>query len=103
MLSFLDGPLTFSCSADHVPDWQPRILLGMFKARSVNVKNKHNTHTQTLYPVSYAQFGGATPRENGMVEKRSPTGSMVSDGVRRHPIATCMYVCMYGALCITIV
>ena len=24
---------------DHVPDWQPRILLSMVEARSVNVKN----------------------------------------------------------------
>ena len=27
-------------SADHVPDWQPRIVLGMVEARSVNVKKK---------------------------------------------------------------
>ena len=27
--SFVDVPLIFSCIADHVPDWQPRILLGM--------------------------------------------------------------------------
>ena len=27
---FVDVPLIFSCPADHVvPDWQPRILLGM--------------------------------------------------------------------------
>ena len=32
-------------SADHVSDWQPRILLGMVKARSVNVKKT----TTTLY------------------------------------------------------
>ena len=31
------------CPADHVPDWQPRILLGMVEARSVNV-NKTNPH-----------------------------------------------------------
>ena len=38
---FIDVPLIFSCPADHVPDWQPRIiLLGMVEARSVNnVKN----------------------------------------------------------------
>ena len=35
---FLDVPLIFFCPADHVPDWQPRILLGMVEARSVNVK-----------------------------------------------------------------
>ena len=32
------------CPADHVPDWQPRILLGRVEARSINVKNTH-THT----------------------------------------------------------
>ena len=37
--SLVDVPLIFFCPADHVvPDWQPRILLGMFEARSVNVK-----------------------------------------------------------------
>ena len=35
--SFLDVPLTFSRPADHVQDSQPRILLGMVEARSVNV------------------------------------------------------------------
>ena len=30
--------LIFFCPADHVPDWQPRVLLGMVEARSVNVK-----------------------------------------------------------------
>ena len=34
----IDVPLIFFCPADHVPDWQPRILLGMVEARSVNVK-----------------------------------------------------------------
>ena len=37
-------PPIFSCPADRVPDWQPRILLGMVEARSINVKNTH-THT----------------------------------------------------------
>ena len=31
-------PSIFFCPADHVPDWQPRILLSMVEARSVNVK-----------------------------------------------------------------
>ena len=34
----------FFCPADHVPDWQPRILLGVVEARSVNVKK---TNKQT--------------------------------------------------------
>ena len=37
--SFVGVPLIFSCPTDHVPDWQPRILLGMVEARSVDVKN----------------------------------------------------------------
>ena len=37
-LSLVDVPLIFFCPADHVPDWQPRVLLGMVEARSVNVK-----------------------------------------------------------------
>ena len=35
--------LIFCCQADHVPDWQPRILyiLGIVEARSVNVNAKN--------------------------------------------------------------
>ena len=36
--SLVDVPLIFFCPADHVPDWQPRVLLCMVEARSVNVK-----------------------------------------------------------------
>ena len=36
--NFVDVSLIFFRPADHVPDWQPRIFLGMVKARSVNVK-----------------------------------------------------------------
>ena len=47
--SLVDVPLIFSCPADHVPDWQPRILLGMVEARSVNVKkNKQKTKTKLI-------------------------------------------------------
>ena len=38
MFFFVDVPLIFFCPADHVPEWQPRVLLGMVEARSVNVK-----------------------------------------------------------------
>ena len=41
--SFVDVLLIFFCPADHVPDWQPRILLGMVEARSVNVKKTTTT------------------------------------------------------------
>ena len=44
--SLVDVPLIFFCPADHVPDWQPRVLLGMVEARSVNVKK---TTTTTVY------------------------------------------------------
>ena len=40
----VDVPLIFFCPADHVPDWQPRILLGMVDSRSGNV-NKTTTTT----------------------------------------------------------
>ena len=36
--SFVDVPLIVFCPGDHVPDWQPPILLGTVEARSVNVK-----------------------------------------------------------------
>ena len=43
--SLVDAPLIFFCPADHVPDWQPRVLLGMVEARSVNVKKTTTTTT----------------------------------------------------------
>ena len=45
--SLVDVPLIFFCPADHVPDWQPRVLLGMVEARSVNVKKTTTTTTTT--------------------------------------------------------
>ena len=44
-LVLIDVPLIFFCPADHVPDWQPRVLLGMVEARSVNVKKTTTTTT----------------------------------------------------------
>ena len=35
--SFVDVSLIVSCPADHVPDWQPRILQGQSEARWINV------------------------------------------------------------------
>ena len=49
--SLVDVPLIFFCPADHVPDWQPRIVLGMVEARSVNVK-KTTTTTMVLHLMS---------------------------------------------------
>ena len=48
--SLVDVPLIFFCPADHVPDWQPRVLLGMVEARSVNVK-KTTTTTSMLQQI----------------------------------------------------
>ena len=45
--SLVDVPLIFFCPADHVPDWQPRILLGMVEARSVNVKKTTTSRVET--------------------------------------------------------
>ena len=44
--SLVDVPLIFFCPADHVPDWQPRVFLGMVEARSVNVKKTTKTTTR---------------------------------------------------------
>ena len=53
--SLVDVPLIFFCPADHVPDCQPRILLGMVEARSVNVKKTTILHffvpPQTTFPL----------------------------------------------------
>ena len=55
--SLVDVPLIFFCPADHVPDWQPRVLLGMVEARSINVK-KTTTYSaicddHTYIPSTY--------------------------------------------------
>ena len=50
--SFVGVPLVFPFPANHVlPDWQPRIILGMIETRSVSVENtrtQHTLHTHTL-------------------------------------------------------
>ena len=46
--SLVDVPLIFFCPADHVPDWQPRVSLGMVEARSVNVKKTTTTTTRDM-------------------------------------------------------
>ena len=47
--SLVDVLLIFFCPAHHVPDWHPRILLGMVEARSSNVKKT----TTTTYIHTY--------------------------------------------------
>ena len=49
-------PLIFFCPADHVPDWQPRILLGMVEARSGNVKKTTTTTTNVNRKKVYLVF-----------------------------------------------
>ena len=51
--SLVDVPLIPFCPADHVPDWQPRIiLLGMVEARSVNVKKTTNNNKHHFFKPS---------------------------------------------------
>ena len=64
--SLVDVPLIFFCPVDHVPDWQPRILLGMVEARSVNVKkittitwHREVSNLELLIPKLY--FEAKTP------------------------------------------
>ena len=54
--SLVDVPLIFFCPADHVPDWQPRVLLGMVEARSVNVKKTTTTTTGPVAPFSHINY-----------------------------------------------
>ena len=51
--SLVDVPLIFFCPADHVPDWQLRVLLGMVEARSVNVKKTNNNNNNCSCPSAY--------------------------------------------------
>ena len=55
--SLVDVPLISFCPADHVPDWQPRVLLGMVEARSVNVKKTTTTTTSEAVVVDHIDRG----------------------------------------------
>ena len=50
--SLVDVPLIFFCPADHVPDWQPRVLLGMVEARSVNLKKTTTNNVHQLHFIN---------------------------------------------------
>ena len=54
--SLVDVPLIFFCPADHVSDWQPRIVLGTVEARSVNVKKKKKKKKCMLRSGSHTQL-----------------------------------------------
>ena len=43
--SLVDVPLIFFCPADHVPDWQPRVLLGIqyFWTKSSRLRYSNNS------------------------------------------------------------
>ena len=56
--SLVDVPLIFFCPADHVPDWQPRVLLGMVEARSVNVKKTTTPSNIRIAPTDANAFRG---------------------------------------------
>ena len=75
-LVLIDVPLISFCPADHVSDWQPRILLGMVEARSVNVK-KTTTITTTSKGTS-----------RKIEEKHTAHSEATLEGTR--PQSTCM-------------
>ena len=79
--SLVNVPLIFFCPADHVPDWQPRILLGMVEARSVNVK-KTTTTTTDLSNADPACGHKEVPRATGHIVVTTrilrPTGIQIA-------------------------
>ena len=77
-------PLLFSCTADHVvPNWQPRVFLGMVRTRSVYVK-KPNTHTHSAGIFNMPHF---IPIIVG-VGKRGAYLLVYRDVPRQHPLGT---------------
>ena len=67
--SLVDVPLIFFCPADHVPDWQPRVLLGMVEARSVNVKK---TTTTVGAPEKYCDTSKCMTFQLNFQQQRGP-------------------------------
>ena len=61
--SLVDVPLIFFCPADHVPDWQPRVLLGMVEARSVNVKKTTTYCTFDLNGSNTVRYSRGPPKD----------------------------------------
>ena len=84
--SLVDVPLIFFCPADHVPDWQPRILLGMVEARSVNVKKTTTVWT----PFRTLELTGIPPKEYSetAAEDASRSWSTPHSFVRRGGISS---------------
>ena len=74
--SLVDVPLIFFCPADHVPDWQPRVLLGMVEARSVNVKKtttQQHAHGFWAPPQTFCCFFELGDGANKGVQKGCST------------------------------
>ena len=55
--SFVDVPLIFFCPADHVPYWQPRILLGMVEARRKQQLPRKVRTDKALNTSDFSVFG----------------------------------------------
>ena len=73
--SLVDVPLIFFCPADHVPDWQPRVLLGMVEARSVNVKK--TTTTSHMVIIIYYHYIGYKYKATTWYLTGFPNGSLL--------------------------
>ena len=50
--------LIFACPADRVPDWRPRILLGMVEARSFDVGNIDPYYSGVGHRAKYYSSNG---------------------------------------------
>ena len=73
--SLVNVPLIFFCPADHVPDWQPRVLLGiMVEARSVNVKKTTTTTTDSISTLIQALISSRVCTSSTMSFSRGVQG-----------------------------
>ena len=115
--SFVDVPMIFFYPADHVPDWQPRILLGIVEARSVNVKKttigplgmnvvvvvgcfKKNLNasrpSNSAYGLGYrpgkTSIHGVTNPAHGLLYKEKRTKEKAADSAPPPTPPRCLYV-----------
>ena len=90
----------FLSPVDHVPDWQPRILLGTVEARSVNVKK--TTTTTTTWIMSKVTRDGtaeAVSRDQSLRRVRGqgnihfPCSANLKQDRQPHPVDS------YSAIC----
>ena len=89
--SLVDVPLIFFCPADHVPDWQPCVLLGMVEARSVNVK-KTTTQYVCMYVCIFIKLH--ITAQSGPVILNSHSMPLALILPRGDHMYVCLYVCM---------